>query len=48
MICPNCQASEEELDYWIGDDGYWNWNCFECDYAWKVSQAEMKKDIEKD
>jgi Zn ribbon nucleic-acid-binding protein len=47
MICPKCNAPEDQLDFWIDNDGYWHWNCFECEHTWKVHQTEMKKDIEK-
>ena len=48
MICPKCQAPEEELDFWLDSKGIWHWNCFECEQEWQVTQEEMKKDIEKD
>lgn len=44
MECPKCGAKENELDWWIDNDGYWNWNCFACGHEWKIHQDNMKKE----
>jgi len=48
MICPKCQAPEEELDFWLDSAGIWHWNCFECGYEWEVPHNKMKKEIEEE
>ena len=44
MECPECKASEENLDFWIDAKGFWNWNCFECEHEWKIHHSKMPKD----
>ena len=41
IICPNCKAEEKDLDYWIDNDGNWNWNCFDCGHEWKIHNDRM-------
>lgn len=42
MNCPECGSEEKDLDWWIDIDGYWHWNCFVCEYKWRVHQDAMK------
>jgi predicted RNA-binding Zn-ribbon protein involved in translation (DUF1610 family) len=44
VACPECGVSEDEyLDYWIGSDGVWHFNCFECGAEWTIKHSELEK-----